>query len=62
MSTVFSFSQAYPLTKADSMFNFDRHMDLGKSLKAWGDKKEEAGSKESWYPVFDRFKAAKIIP
>jgi len=45
-----------------TMFNFDRHMDLGKSLKAWGDKKEETDSKGSWYPVFDRFKAAKIIP
>jgi hypothetical protein len=44
------------------MFNFDRHMDLSKTLKAWGPGKEEYDIKESWYPVFDRFRQAKIIP
>jgi len=45
-----------------TMFNFDRHQDMSKTLKAWGSKAEEADVKQSWYPVFDRFRQAKIIP
>ncbi|KIW09158.1 uncharacterized protein PV09_00093 [Verruconis gallopava] len=45
-----------------TMFNFDRHVDMSKTLKAWGDKAEEFDIKQSWYTVFDRFRQAKIIP
>lgn len=45
-----------------TMFNFDRHMDMTKELKAWGNRKEEIDTKEAWYTAFDRFRRAKIIP
>jgi len=45
-----------------TMFNFDRHLDITKELKAWGSKKEEIDTKEAWYTAFDRFRKAKIIP
>jgi hypothetical protein len=44
------------------MFNFDRQQDMSKTFKAWGSAKEDVDIKGSWYPVFDRFRQAKIIP
>ncbi|KAL4808019.1 hypothetical protein BDV18DRAFT_158139 [Aspergillus unguis] len=43
-------------------FDFDRQVDLTKMHEAWGDATEEIDTKGSWYTVFDRFRAAKIIP
>ncbi|KAL3469640.1 hypothetical protein BJX99DRAFT_268081 [Aspergillus californicus] len=43
-------------------FDFDRHLDLSKLHGAWGEAKEEIDIKGCWYTVFDRFRAANIIP
>jgi len=47
-----------------TMFDFDRHLDLSKELKAWnqGGKAEEMDSKQTWWTAFERFRQAKIIP
>ncbi|CAK4031927.1 Hypothetical predicted protein [Lecanosticta acicola] len=45
-----------------TMFDFDRHLDMAKMHAAWGDKKEEVGSKEVWWTAFQRYRNAKIIP
>ena len=45
-----------------TMFNFDRHLDLTKQHKAWGDRMEETDAKGAWWTAFDRFRKAKIIP
>ncbi|KAF1990415.1 hypothetical protein K402DRAFT_348521 [Aulographum hederae CBS 113979] len=45
-----------------TMFNFDRHMDMGKTHKTWGKAKEETDAKGAWWTAFERFRRAKIIP
>lgn len=45
-----------------SMFDFDRQLDLSQMHKAWGEGKEEVGTKEAWYTAFDRFRNSRIIP
>jgi hypothetical protein len=45
-----------------SMFDFDRHLDMTKCHKAWGDQKEEIDTKTAWWTAFDRFREANIIP
>ncbi|KAF2093843.1 hypothetical protein NA57DRAFT_68893 [Rhizodiscina lignyota] len=45
-----------------TMLNFDRQMDMTKTLKTWGEKAEEWDTKQTWYTAFDRFRKAKIIP
>jgi len=42
-----------------TMFNFDRHLDLGKMHSVY---KEEISTQDAWYTAFDRFRKAKIIP
>jgi hypothetical protein len=44
------------------MFDFDRQLDLSQMHKAWGEGKEEVGTKEAWYTAFDRFRNSRIIP
>ncbi|KAK5674471.1 hypothetical protein LTS10_012859 [Elasticomyces elasticus] len=47
-----------------TMFDFDRHLDLSKEIKAWnqGGKAEEIDTKTAWWTTFERFRQAKIIP
>jgi hypothetical protein len=45
-----------------TMFNFDRHIDLSLSHKAWGSATEQVDTKTAWYTAFDRFRKAKIFP
>ncbi|KAK5718749.1 hypothetical protein LTR15_008483 [Elasticomyces elasticus] len=47
-----------------TMFDFDRHLDLSKEIKAWnqGGKAEEIDTKTAWWTTFERFREAKIIP
>ncbi|KAK2745563.1 hypothetical protein FQN57_003688 [Myotisia sp. PD_48] len=45
-----------------SQFDFDRHMDLTKSHRVWGDNAVQTDAKGSWFTAFDRFRQAKIIP
>lgn len=45
-----------------TMFNFDRHLDMNKMHRAWGNAKEETDAKGAWWTAFDRFRKAKIIP
>lgn len=42
-----------------NMFNFDRHLDLGKMHKVY---QEEISTEDAWFTAFDRFREAKIIP
>ncbi|RAH80489.1 hypothetical protein BO86DRAFT_364813 [Aspergillus japonicus CBS 114.51] len=43
-------------------FDFDRPLDLGKMHRVWGDGAEERDARGTWWAVFDRYKAAGIIP
>ncbi|OJJ99637.1 hypothetical protein ASPACDRAFT_52320 [Aspergillus aculeatus ATCC 16872] len=43
-------------------FDFDRPLDLGKMRGVWGDAAEERDARATWWAVFDRYKAAGIIP
>ena len=45
-----------------TLMDVDRHMDMSKELKAWGDHAEEIDAKTSWWTVFERYRAARIIP
>ncbi|RAK80836.1 SDR family oxidoreductase [Aspergillus fijiensis CBS 313.89] len=43
-------------------FDFDRPLDLGKMHRDWGDAAEERDARGTWWTVFDRYRAAGIIP
>jgi hypothetical protein len=46
-----------------TMFNFDRHLDMTRTSKTWGENAFLHDAVEKgWYTSFDRFKAAGIIP
>ena len=45
-----------------TMFDFDRQMDTTKFHKAWGQSTIQLDEKDSWWPTFDRFRKAKVIP
>lgn len=48
-----------------TLLDFDRQLDLSKAhdaLKRSGAKVDEWNTEQAWYPAFDRFRKAKIIP
>lgn len=47
-----------------TMFNFDRHLDLSRTNKAWANAESwtSAHVEKAWYDSFDRFRSAGIIP